>query len=337
MLMTEWLQPLPRRACTGSPRNCQDRAQEGGATAACCLPERGGHADDPDAGSKRRPHATAMPAQHPLTTTPPPCRPAPRDLCRLRRRRGPRRSSARLGSHRRSQALAARRRHGRCARPGSRIPRDATVHHAALSFQRTFRERTRSPDRGSDRTRHQPLSPWNTFAAPSPASQIGPRTDSAQRTTRPTEMSDADRRTSGGRTDRRQTTQTHHRIRAPRPQTTAASSRYRAWKPKAPRPASTPPWPTGDGHPPTTRRTATSLLRSPRSSSRRSTPQESHEARAHDGAARRASRNLPSSQHRRVSGPSPSRSTHRARPGLRVPRRPEARALRRSLSVDTDP
>ena len=80
-------------------------------------------------------------------------------------------------------------------------------------------------------------------------SQIGPQTDSAQRTTSPTEMSDGDRRTPGGRTDRRRTTRTRHRIRPPRPQTTAARSRYGARKPKAPRPAPTPRWPTGHGSP----------------------------------------------------------------------------------------
>jgi hypothetical protein len=120
-------------------------------------------------------------------------------------------------------------------------------------------------------------------------------------------MSDGDRRTPGGRTDRRRTTRTRHRVRPPRPQSTAARSRYGARKPKAPRPAPTPRWPTGHGSP----RPPAPL---PPFVIARSTPQESHEARAHRGAARRAPRNHPSSQRRRLSGPSPSRSTRRAGP-----------------------
>jgi hypothetical protein len=128
-------------------------------------------------------------------------------------------------------------------------------------------------------------------------------------------MSDADRRTPGGQTDRRRTTRTRHRIRPPRPQTTAARSRYGARKPKAPRPAPTPRWPTGHGSP-----------RPPAEPPRPcSAPHVCHRADPHHrNLMRRAHTAGPLGEHhastRRRSGgactgPSPSRPTRRARPG----------------------
>jgi hypothetical protein len=210
----------------------------------------------------------------------------------------------------------------------------ATVHHAALSFQLTFREPTRSPDRGSDPARNPPLSPWNDSPAPSPGSQIGPRTDSARRQIRPSQ-------TRNGPTGAQQADGTEDETTQTGRNQTARASDHR-------RPLTASRAEAEGGTPsPETCVTRGHRFHHPRphhgnpssfsaTFAIASTPQESHKARARGGAARRVSRNHPPSRHRRLSGPwRAGRRVARGRE-LRNPWRAEARVLPRSLAVDAD-